>query len=80
MDVRRTQDYYYRLTMGRVTTKYEYSYSLELKVALILDTLTSFKRIGLNLPVEECSLIASCTGMLLQSDPERMTHHCLTLL
>lgn len=69
---------YYRPSTGRVTIKYQYSYSVELEVALILDTLTNFKRIGLNLPVEECCLIASCTGMLLQSDPERMTHHCLT--
>lgn len=69
---------YYSPTMGKVTTKYQYSYSVELKVALTLDTLTNFKRIGLNLPVEECCLIASCTGMLLQSDPERMMHHSLT--
>lgn len=69
---------YYTPTVGKVATKYQYSYSTELKVALILDTLTNFKRIGLNLPVEECCLIASCTGMLLQSDPERMTHHSLT--
>lgn len=41
---------YYRPTMRSVTTKYQYSYSVELKVALILDTLTNFKRIGLNLP------------------------------
>lgn len=64
---------YYRAMMGKVITKCEYYYSIELKLALILDTLTNLKGIGLNLPAKECCLIASCTGILLQSDPERMT-------
>lgn len=74
------QDYYPRPTMGKVITKYQYYYSIELRLALILDKLTNFKGIGLNLPAEECCLIAPCTGMLLQSDPERMTHHSRTRL
>lgn len=64
---------YYRAAMGKVITKHEYYYSIELKLALILDTLTNFKGIGLNLPVKECCLIASRTGILLQWDPERLT-------
>jgi len=71
---------YYRPAMGKAITKYGYYHSIDLKLALILDKLTNFKGIGLNLPVEECCLIASFTGMLLQSDPERMTHHSQTWL
>lgn len=72
---------YHRPMMKKVITKYQYYYSIGLKLALILDKLTNFKGIGLNLPVEECCLIASCTGLLLLLlDPERMTHHSLTWL